>query len=288
MMHQVNQSRLSHGVRAAAMMRRCLNEALRVARHRIAFDRLLITLPLMRRQLLKIMVPTEQALSVFLYTADQMSAADGGDPDAALRLRILTPLLKFRSCRDNIRVATGAMEVRGGNGYIEDWVEARLVRDAHLGVLWESTSNINALDVVARAVRKGKAHEALAAALHRLLEQAEGVPESFRARLAGQAERAVRFAGKVAAEPGEETQSRRAASALYHATSAALMTWEAARIAREAEDARRLILARFVLEHRLSARDPLESDSDRWEEPAIALLLREGRVTMEEALAVVS
>jgi len=68
--------------------------------------------------------------------------------EAAGILRILTPLLKFRACRDNIPVATGAMEVRGGNGYIEEWVHARLIRDAHIGVLWEGTSNINALDIV--------------------------------------------------------------------------------------------------------------------------------------------
>ena len=37
MMDQVNLSRLSHGVRAAAMMRRCLNEALAAARSRHAF-----------------------------------------------------------------------------------------------------------------------------------------------------------------------------------------------------------------------------------------------------------
>ena len=36
MMEQVNLSRLSHGVRAAAMMRRCVNEALAAARGRIA------------------------------------------------------------------------------------------------------------------------------------------------------------------------------------------------------------------------------------------------------------
>ena len=39
MMEQVNLSRLSHGVRAAAMMRRCVNEALAVARGRVAFGR---------------------------------------------------------------------------------------------------------------------------------------------------------------------------------------------------------------------------------------------------------
>lgn len=37
MMDQVNMSRLSHGVRAAAKMRRCVNEALAVARNREAF-----------------------------------------------------------------------------------------------------------------------------------------------------------------------------------------------------------------------------------------------------------
>jgi acyl-CoA dehydrogenase len=39
MMEQVNLSRLSHGVRAAAMMRRCVNEALAAARGRVAFGK---------------------------------------------------------------------------------------------------------------------------------------------------------------------------------------------------------------------------------------------------------
>ena len=83
-------------------------------------------------------------------------------------LRILTPLLKFRACRDNIPVATGAMEVRGGNGYIEEWVNARLIRDAHVGVLWEGTSNINALDIITRAVGKSRAHRALRDRAHQI------------------------------------------------------------------------------------------------------------------------
>ena len=45
-------------------------------------------------------------------------------------------------------VSTGAIEMRGGNGYIEDWRNAKLVRDAHLGVLWEGTSSVNALEIV--------------------------------------------------------------------------------------------------------------------------------------------
>ena len=58
MMEQVNLSRLSHGVRAAAMMRRCVNEALAAARGRMAFGHAVADFPLMRRQLMKLLVPS--------------------------------------------------------------------------------------------------------------------------------------------------------------------------------------------------------------------------------------
>ena len=199
MMEQVNLSRLSHGVRAAAMMRRCVNEAMTVARTRQAFGHTIIDYPLLRRQLLKITLPAEQSLSMFLFAASAMDRANAGDKDAASLLRILTPLLKFRACRDNIPVATGAMEVRGGNGYIEEWVHARLVRDAHIGVLWEGTSNINALDIITRAVGKSRAHTALQAALAELLDQAASIPFAFSDRLRQALDRAAAFADRVAA-----------------------------------------------------------------------------------------
>src|ERR1700675_3951834 len=96
MMEQVNLSRLSHGVRAAAMMRRCVNEAMVCARSRAAFGKTIIEYPLLRRQLLKIIVPTEQALSMFLFTADAMDRANAGSKEAESLLRILNTLLKFR------------------------------------------------------------------------------------------------------------------------------------------------------------------------------------------------
>src|SRR5690606_5233665 len=112
----VNLSRLSHGVRAAAMMRRCLNESLQNARHRVAFQKQLIDQPLMRRMLIDMMLPTEQALSAYLFAAAMMRDANDGQTDAGAALRIATALLKFRACRDNIEVATAAMEARGGAG----------------------------------------------------------------------------------------------------------------------------------------------------------------------------
>jgi alkylation response protein AidB-like acyl-CoA dehydrogenase len=279
MMEQVNLSRLSHGVRAAAMMRRCVNEAMVCARSRAAFGKTIIDYPLLRRQLLKITLPAEQSQSMFLFAADAMDRANAGAKDAADCLRILTPLLKFRACRDNIPVATGAMEVRGGNGYIEEWVQARLVRDAHIGVLWEGTSNINALDIITRAVGKSGAHKPLQAALVKLLDEAAAIPAAFRDRLRDMLDRALDFAERVAAEPALEADARQAASGLYHITSAVLMTAEAARAS---ADARRALFARLVLEHRLGAQDPLAPDTRAWERAAAEVLLSERSVTVGE------
>src|SRR6266851_5665807 len=279
MMEQVNLSRLSHGVRAAAMMRRGVNEAMVCARGRVAFGKAIIEYPLLRRQLLKITVPTEQALSIFLFAANAMDRANAGSEQAESLLRILTPLLKFRACRDNIPVATGSMEVRGGNGYIEEWVNARLVRDAHIGVLWEGTSNINALDIVTRAVGKSRAHRTLEAALRKLLDEATPIPAAFRDRLRLALDKTIVFAERVAAEPALEATARQAASALYHVTSTVLMTWEAAQ---PAADARRALYARFVLEHRLSPQDPLEPRVGDWERDAAQIVFSEHRVALAE------
>jgi len=153
MADMINMSRLSNGVRAAGLMRRAVTEALHIARHREAFGRKLIDMPLMQRQLLKMMLPAEQARTMFLQIALCLARADQGDQDAKKRVRILTPLIKFRACRDARRVTGDAMEIRGGTGYIEEWSDARLVRDAHLGSIWEGTSNIVALDI-ARAVKR--------------------------------------------------------------------------------------------------------------------------------------
>src|ERR1700694_3672674 len=90
MMEQVNLSRLSHGVRAAAMMRRCVNEAMVCARSRMAFGKTIIDYPLLRRQLLKIAIPSEQSLSIFMFAANAMARANAGSKDAERLLRILT------------------------------------------------------------------------------------------------------------------------------------------------------------------------------------------------------
>lgn len=251
MLDQVNLSRLSHGVRAAAMMRRCLNEALAVSNYRAAFGQRLIDMPLQRRQLLKLLLPTEQALSMFAYTAHLFGRAEEGDARAELQVRLLTPLLKFRTCRDNVQVATGSMEVRGGNGYIEDFVNERLVRDAHLGVLWEGTSNINALDAVQRAAGKEGAHRVLAESLAELLDGTPRLPAGFRAQLLESLRQATDFMDRCTQTREAEVDSRSASSQMYHAVSAVLLAVEGLIVGRKSGDARRLLIGRQVLRHRL-------------------------------------
>ena len=264
MTDMINSSRLSNGVRAAGMMRRALSDALHLTRNRQAFGRRLIDLPLMRRQLLKLMLPAEQARSVFMLTATELARADQGDEDARRRVRILTPLIKFRACRDARRATGDAMEMRGGCGYIEEWSDPRLVRDAHLGSIWEGTSNIVALDVM-RAIRR----EQSLAALHEDLRARTQRAGPLRERLTLALERSVTLAGNTAAQK-DDALARQAASALYRVTAAVVMAEEAARLG---QDARRALLASLVLEHHLEGRDPLApADTAREAEIALALL----------------
>jgi acyl-CoA dehydrogenase len=281
MLEMVNSSRVSHLARAAGMMRRCLNEAVMAARHRSAFGRAVIDHPLMRRQLVKLMVPTEQALSA-LFHASSVSAR--ADAQARAVLRILTPIYKYRACRDNVTVATGAMEARGGNGYIEDWPNARLVRDAHLGLLWEGTSNINSLDAVQRAVGRERAHLALQEDLAERLRTARGLPGQFRTRIENAVERAVQFAEEIAAHPEHERFCRVAANQLYQATTAVLLASEGVRLGAAGGDARRLLLARFVLEHRLEEASSTRRDAFAWEDEAISHVLEGDPVPLEVAV----
>ena len=247
----VNNSRLSNGVRSAGMMRRAVAEAEFIARERIAFGKRLEDMPLMQRQLDKLRVPAEQARTMMFQTAQALMRSDAGEEGAYPLLRILTPLIKFRACRDARKVTGDAMEVRGGCGYIEEWSDPRLVRDAHLGSIWEGTSNIVALDVI-RAIKREGSLPVLQQYLHGLLDHASLVP-GYRLALEDALARASTLAGR-AAQDGGDVLARQAATALYHCTTAIAMAWEAAQTGSN----ERLRLSQLVLLHRVLPRDPLD------------------------------
>lgn len=264
MTDMINMSRLANGVRSAGLMRRSVNEAMFIARNRTAFGSRLSDLPLMQVQLAKMLTTAEQGRSMVFHAARALEQADAGDAAMAKVLRILTPLIKFRTCRDARKVAGDAMEVRGGCGYIEEWSDARVLRDSHLGSIWEGTSNIVALDV-ARAARREGALDALGQYLDRIAAEAEaqGIEEAAPARATFA--RAARLLGAVAADPAREHETRRAVSGVYNATSAVVMCWEAGQLKAQGHNAAgdRALLAAQVLEHKLAARDPLADTGSR-------------------------
>jgi acyl-CoA dehydrogenase len=91
-------------------------------------------------------------------------------------------------------------------------------------------------------------------------------------------DRAIGLAEQVAGH-GQETLARQAATALYDASSAVLLAWEGSH---PGADARRILLARFVLAHRLSPADPLAPEEAGWERPATDALLREKPLALNE------
>ena len=87
MTDMINMSRLSNGVRSAGMMRRSVNEAIFIARNRYAFGRRLLDMPLMRRQLAKMLLTAEEGRSMVFHAARVLQAADAGDARMAKVLR---------------------------------------------------------------------------------------------------------------------------------------------------------------------------------------------------------
>lgn len=154
MMDMVNLTRVGIATATAGAMRRSAFEALSHARGRTTFGVRLDLHPLMRDQLVELVVDSVASLTAAMGVAETLERADGGDTTAAGALRLLTPIFKLQGTERARVCATEAMEVRGGNGFIEDWPEPRMLRDVYVHAIWEGTGNVIALDVL-RALEHG-------------------------------------------------------------------------------------------------------------------------------------
>jgi alkylation response protein AidB-like acyl-CoA dehydrogenase len=231
MAEMVNLSRLYNAVASVAIARRALREGLRNARQREAFGALLLDQPLFRRGAVALAVEVEGALAVVLEAARAMDRAGEGDAEAAALLRALTPLAKACTAKLAVRAASEACEMLGGNGYVEDYVTPRLLRDAQVLPIWEGTTHVQSLDLL-RAARRQGALQALrgrADALHAearrepaLAATAADLHTAWDA-LAAEAARAL--AGPDAAA---QAAAWRLTRALYHAMAASLLARAAA------------------------------------------------------------
>lgn len=161
MMELTNAARLGIALFGLGNARRALVESLCYARQRHAFGGALIDKPLMRRKLAELIVDVEAAQAMVF---DGTGAPNHRQP-RSLRQRIAVPVTKLKVCRLGITAASDAIEIHGGNGYIETWPVARLLRDAQVNTIWEGPDNILCLDV-RRGIEQTRADETLLARLH--------------------------------------------------------------------------------------------------------------------------
>jgi alkylation response protein AidB-like acyl-CoA dehydrogenase len=159
MMELTNGARLGIAMMGLGCARRALVESLCYAQAREAFGAELSHHPLMQRKLAELIVEVEAAQALVF------------DGYLGPRLRIGAPLVKLRAARLGITAASDAIEIHGGNGYIEQWPVARLLRDAQVNTVWEGPDNILCLDV-RRAMLRDGAEQALLERLRQAVDRA--------------------------------------------------------------------------------------------------------------------
>ncbi|MCZ8537351.1 acyl-CoA dehydrogenase family protein [Paenisporosarcina quisquiliarum] len=160
MMEALNLSRICNAVASLGIMRRALNEATEYAQRRNAFGRKLVEFPMVQDSLGKLTAKMEvELVTVFdlIKLYDKVAANEASEEEVVLN-RLFIAILKKETAEQAIHFAHEAIEMHGGNGYIEDFVTPRLLRDAQVLTVWEGTANILGMEIV-RLVRKFNAHK---------------------------------------------------------------------------------------------------------------------------------
>ena len=172
MFTMMNAARLQVGVEGVGIAERAYQAALAYARERKQgrsawsgenpapiFDH-----PDIRRMLMLMKARIEAARAICLATAVATDLAKAS-PDAAtresakLREELFTPIAKAWSTDMGVAVASEALQVHGGMGFIEETGAAQHYRDARILPIYEGTNGIQAIDLMGRklALNNGQA-----------------------------------------------------------------------------------------------------------------------------------
>jgi putative acyl-CoA dehydrogenase len=155
----VNHTRLDCVAGSAAGMRWAVSLATHHAAYRSAFGKLLIEQPLMTNVLADLCVESEAA------TLSAMRLGRAYDEQDHAFKRIATAVLKYWVCKRTAPHAAEALEVLGGNGYVEESGMPRLYREAPLNSVWEGSGNVMCLDVLRALLKEPETGPALFAEL---------------------------------------------------------------------------------------------------------------------------
>jgi putative acyl-CoA dehydrogenase len=152
-------TRLDNAIGSAGLMHQCVAQAIHHAHGRHAFGRRLSEQPLMRNVLADLALECEAAVMLAMRLARAFDARQ--DEEAMLLRRVLTPVAKYWLCKRAPAACVEAMEVLGGNGYVEDGPIARRLRESPLNSIWEGSGNIMCLDVLRALAREPRTRAVL-------------------------------------------------------------------------------------------------------------------------------
>jgi putative acyl-CoA dehydrogenase len=232
-LRMVQHTRLDCVLGTAGMMRAAVSRAFHHARQRIVFGQRLVDTPLMRNVLADLALESEAATALALRLARTFEA--GAEPAERALARILTPAAKYWICKRGPALAAEAMEVLGGNGYVEDSALPRLYREMPVNSIWEGSGNVMCIDVVRAVRREPGASGALLDEFH----AARGGHAAFDARLRDLEPMLTNASDDVG-------QGRQLAQLIVTMMQAALLLRHAPSAVAEAFSATRLGLAAFA------------------------------------------
>ena len=180
MFTMMNSARLHVGVQGVAIAERAYQQARDFARERVQGRPLgappeagalpIIHHPDVRRMLLWMRSAVEAMRALAYYAAATIDRARHA-PDraareaASRRVDLLIPVVKAWCTDLAVSVASTAVQVHGGMGYIEETGAAQYLRDARILPIYEGTNGIQAMDLVGRKLARdaGEAARALIA-----------------------------------------------------------------------------------------------------------------------------
>jgi alkylation response protein AidB-like acyl-CoA dehydrogenase len=253
MMEMVQGSRFGVALMGLGIMRRSFLESAIYAHHRSAFGQLIADYPLVRETLVDMAVEVEAGCALAFEAAE---AGGRRDEESRRLYRILVPLAKFRCTRKGVELASQAVEMHGGNGYIENWPVARQLRDAQCHPIWEGTENIICLDVL-RAMQKDHADDALFARVEQSLGTAEHAALSATASQVGRSVDECREAIAYLDRAPQDLRllhARRLTAFMADVAQAALLVEEGAWELEHKGSARKAIVARYFANRKLAER----------------------------------
>ncbi len=138
--------RLDSSVMASGLMRAALAEATHAARGRNVQGQSLLSRPLMMRVLADLALDVAAAGALSFRLAESFDRARDSAEEAAYA-RVMTPVTKYWTTKIAPAVVAEAMEVMGGNGFIEDRPITRHYRDAPGLAMNDGAGNMMALDL---------------------------------------------------------------------------------------------------------------------------------------------